>query len=333
MSNPSLLVADIGGTNARFALTEPGAAQPPLRHQQAVVTADFASLRGAVEHYLGQLPAAEARPRRAVFAVASAVTGDAVKITNNPWAFSIRELGAQLQLDALDVINDFTAMASVLPVLHDADLQTIGNVARAPSPTAGAGERRCYAVVGPGTGLGVGGVIVERGRSVVIESEGGHVGFAPGTAYELELLRVLLPRFGRVSAERLISGTGLVNLYDAVRAVDGLPADPLTPPQISAAAERDPQGPAARTLQVFAELLGAFAGDVAMAFGAWDGVLLPGGVTQKLLPWIEAGGFRRRFEDKGRHGAILQRIPTQVILHPQAGLLGTAAYAAALAPR
>ena len=176
-------------------------------------------------------------------------------------------------------------------------------------------------------------MIVERGRSVVIESEGGHVGFAPGTAYELELLRVLLPRFGRVSAERLISGTGLVNLYDAVRAVDGLPADPLTPPQISAAAERDPQGPAARTLQVFAELLGAFAGDVAMAFGAWDGVLLPGGVTQKLLPWIEAGGFRRRFEDKGRHGAILQRIPTQVILHPQAGLLGTAAYAAGLVLR
>jgi len=241
MRNPSLLVADIGGTNARFALTEPGAAQPPLRYQQAVATADFASLRDAVEHYLGQLPGAEARPSRAVFAVASAVTGDAVKITNNPWAFSIRELGAQLRLDALDVINDFTAMASVLPVLHDADLQTIGNVARAPSPTAGAGERRCYAVVGPGTGLGVGGVIVERGRSVVIESEGGHVGFAPGTAYELELLRVLLPRFGRVSAERLISGTGLVNLYDAVRAVDGLPAESLTPPQISAIRKARPR--------------------------------------------------------------------------------------------
>ena len=316
-----ILVADIGGTNARFALARIGTgARPELSDIQQVATCDYASLKDAAQAYLQQH--GDLHPQRAVMAVASAVTGDAIKITNNPWAFSIRQLGAELGL-SLEVINDFTAMARVLPVLAAADLQAIGDVP-VREDTSG---RRCYAVVGPGTGLGVGGVIVEQGRDVVIQSEGGHIGFAPGTPYEVELLRVLLPRFGRVSAERLISGTGLVNLHDAVRAVEGLDAAPLTPEQISKNALADADGVCAKTLQVFAEMLGAFAGDVALAFGAWDGVFLPGGVTQKLLPWIVAGGFRRRFDDKGRHGAILKKIPTQVITHPQAGLLGTAVQA------
>jgi len=316
-----ILVADIGGTNARFALARRGsAARPELADILQVATAEYPSLKDAAEAYLQRCGGP--RPQRAVLAVASAVTGDAIKITNNPWAFSIRELGADLGL-SLDVINDFTAMALVLPVLEAGDLLAIGEVPMREPFDA----RRSYAVVGPGTGLGVGGVIVEQGRGIVIQSEGGHVGFSPGTPYELELLRVLQPRFGRVSAERLISGTGLVNLHDAVRAVEGLDAAPLTPEQISEQAAADADGVCARTLQVFAELLGAFAGDVALAFGAWDGVFLPGGVTQKLLPWIAAGGFRRRFDDKGRHGAILRKIPTQVITHPQAGLLGTAVQA------
>jgi glucokinase len=323
-NNPAVLVADIGGTNARFALAQRGASErPELLDIQQVATADFASLKDAAEAYLQQHRGG-ARPQRAVFAVASAVTGDAIKITNNPWSFSITQLAADLGVQ-LQIINDFTAMARVLPVLSAGDLQRIGNVG-APVPV---GDRRCYAVVGPGTGLGVGGVIVEGSRGVVIQSEGGHLGFAPGTVYEIELLKALLPRFGRVSAERLVSGTGLVNLHDAVRAVEGLPEQTLTPEQISENAAADANGVCAKTLRVFAELLGSFAGDVALAFGAWDGVFLPGGVTQKLLPWISTGGFRQRFEDKGRHSVILQKIPTQVITHPQAGLLGTAVQALA----
>ncbi len=315
-----ILVADIGGTNARFALTRAdGPERPELEALRQVATVDHPSLLDALRAYLEQQ---RQRPSRAVLAVASAVTGDAIKITNNPWAFSIAELSQSLAMP-VSVINDFTAMASVLPVLGIDDLRGIGQAqARKLS------DSRCYAVVGPGTGLGVGGVIVRDGRAVVIESEGGHVGFSPGNAYELELLRVLLPRYGRVSAERLVSGTGLVNLHDAVCQIEGQAAPSLTPEQISAAAEAEPDGRCARTLQVFAELLGSFAGDVALCFGAWDGVFLPGGVTQKLLPWLERGGFRRRFDDKGRHGAILRAIPTQVIVHPQAGLLGTAVHAA-----
>lgn len=321
LTSAPILVADIGGTNARFALTRAGT-PPPLDALHQVATADHASLASALHDYLA---ASGARPARAVLAVASAVTGDAVKITNNPWAFSIRALADELGM-AVEVINDFTAMASVLPALQPADLQAIGSALPAGRETA---SRRCYAVVGPGTGLGVGGVIAQDGRSVVIESEGGHVSFAPTNPYEIELLRVLLLRFGRVSAERLISGTGLVNLHQAVAAVEGQAVTAISPAEIQLAASAEPEGLSARTLRVFAELLGSFAGDVALALGAWDGVFLPGGVTQKLLPWIAEGGFRRRFEDKGRHSAILQRIPTQVVVHPQPGLLGTAVHAVA----
>ncbi len=326
MSEPSalpstILVADIGGTNARFALTTTGEARPPLHHLQQVATADFASLSDALRGYLREH---HGKASRAVIAVASPVAGDAIKITNNPWAFSIRQLAVDIGMP-VEVINDFTAMASVLPALQRQDLESIGDV---PPPAERAeSTSRCYAVVGPGTGLGVGGVIVRKGHAAVIQSEGGHVGFAPGTPFEIELLRVLLPRFGRVSAERLISGSGLSNLHQAVCEVEGLASTTMSAAEISAAARENPDSPSARTLSVFAELLGSFAGDVALALGAWDGVLLPGGVTQKLLPWIEAGGFRRRFEDKGRHSAILKRIPTDVIVHPQAGLLGAAVHA------
>ena len=319
----SILVADIGGTNARFAFTQAGQECPPLLAQHRVATTDFATLKDALLDYLGRHP--QQRPARAVLAVASAVTGDAIKITNNPWAFSISQLGREIGMP-VEVINDFTAMASVLPVLKVDDLQAVGTAQ--PSNRAQA-TSRCYAVVGPGTGLGVGGVIVQGGRAVVIQSEGGHVGFAPGNAYELELLKALLTRYPRVSAERLISGSGLGNLLQAVAAVEGQATLELTPAQITETATADPHGLCARTLRVFAELLGSFAGDVALALGAWDGVFLPGGVTQKLLPWIMDGGFRQRFEDKGRHSAILQRIPTQIITHPQAGLLGTAVHATA----
>lgn len=318
----TILVADVGGTNARFALTHGTLGQPPLDAMQQVATSAYASLGDALAQYIG---AAAGKADRAVLAVASAVTSDAIKFTNSPWSFSVRELSARLGLP-VTVINDFTAMASVLPALQPQDLHSIGQL---PAISRDAGAPCTYAVVGPGTGLGVGGVMLRGGHPTVIQSEGGHVGFAPGTLFEIELLRVLMQRHERVSAERLISGSGLVPLHEAICIVEGKPVEATEPRFITERAAAEPDGVCARTLEVFVELLGSFAGDIALAFGAWDGVFLPGGVTQKLLPWIEAGGFRRRFENKGRHSAILQRIPTDVITHPQAGLLGTAVYALA----
>lgn len=314
------LVADIGGTHARFGLALPAAGKPELRSVKRYLTADFASLTEAATHYLQDVSAA-GEPVRGVFAVASAVTGDTVKITNNPWSFSIRAVGRDLGFAAIQVINDFSALSHSLPLLGAADLDPIGEARPGPMPVDG---NATYAVVGPGTGLGVGGLAIRQGRAVVIDSEGGHVSFAPNDPYEFKVLEVLLQQFGRISAERVISGTGLLNLYRAICAIEGRPAGLSSPAEITAQAQAQPDSAGGRTLTLFCELLGSFAGDVALTLGAWDGVYLAGGVAQKVLPWLAAGGFRRRFEAKGRHAGLMQTIPTQVVKHPHAELLGAA---------
>jgi glucokinase len=319
------LVADIGGTHARFGLASPASAgRPEVYAVKRYLTADFASLTAAAAHYLQEV-AAPKPPSQGVFAVASAVTGDQVKITNNPWAFSIRAVGRDLGFAAIQVINDFSALSRSLPLLGTADLDPIGSVAAKPPAERG---HTTYAVVGPGTGLGVGGLTIWQGRAAVMDSEGGHIGFAPGDPYELKVLELLLQQFGRVSAERLISGTGLLNLHRAVCAIEGCAAGLSTPAEITAEAQARPGGVCDRTLALFCELLGSFAGDAALMFGAWDGVYLAGGVVQKVLPWLAAGGFRRRFEAKGRHAGLMRTIPTQVVKHPHAELLGAACLAA-----
>jgi glucokinase len=158
-----------------------------------------------------------------------------------------------------------------------------------------------------------------------LETEGGHASFAPGDAEELEILRRLAARFGHVSNERVLCGSGLVNLYCTLCEIDGADARCETPEQITASANTDPL--CRRAVERFCALLGAVAGDLILTFGAWDGVYLTGGLAPQLLPWIEAGGFRRRFEDKGRLGPSVARVPSAVVVHADAGLLGAAAQA------
>ncbi|MBA8884842.1 glucokinase [Dokdonella fugitiva] len=311
-----VLLADVGGTNVRFALADTGAPMPLLdgsvRRRRV---ADFAGFGDAARDYLEALPQ---RPRRGVFAVAGPVTGDSVRMTNHPWLLSRSALMAELALDELRIVNDFAAMSHCVPLLGARDVHPLGGTHRAADP-----RRRCtYAIVGPGTGLGVGGLIVEQGRYVALETEGGHVGFAPGDEVELEVLRRLMPRFGRVSAERVLCGSGLVNLHAALH-----PHAPPreTPESITAAAADDPACSA--TLDRFCAMLGSIAGDFALAFGAWDGVYVAGGLTPKLLARLDAGEFRRRFEAKGRYARVLAGVPTIAVLHEDAGLLGAAALA------
>lgn len=325
-SNHSALVADIGGTHARFALASlVPSGQPVITGVEQYRTADFESLTAAAQHYLKQ-PRAESAPLRAVMAVASAVTGDHVKITNNPWSFSVDQLRRDLGFASIRVINDFAAVSMALPVLQPADLQALGAV---PATTGTQKIDRTFAVLGPGTGLGVGGLALRGTHAAIIESEGGHVGFSPTTPYEADVMRHLMARYGRVSAERLISGMGMINLYQAVCALEGVTAELQEAAQIAAQANAEPDSICARVLKLFCEILGGFAGDIALAFGAWDGVFLTGGVAQKMLPWLQAGGFRQRFEEKGRHQVLMRSIPTQIIIHPHAGLLGAAAHLSA----
>ncbi|HVT33988.1 MAG TPA: glucokinase [Nevskiaceae bacterium] len=318
-SSKLALVGDIGGSHARFALARLAGSVPAIEAVEQLSTKDYATLADAARHYLQRLPR-ESAPLRAVLAVASPVTGDQIKITNNPWSFSVAQLARELGFASVEVINDFAAISLALPLLGAADLKVIGPELPAP-PKAD----RTYAVVGPGTGLGVSGLTVRGGRSAVIESEGGHIGYAPVTPHEIDILRELTARFGRVSAERLASGTGVVNLYQAVCALQGVPAPHAEAAAIAAEAAADANSVSARVLRLFCEILGGFAGDIALSYGAWDGVFLAGGVAQKLCSWIEQGGFRERFEAKGRHQGLMQSVPTWLIVNPHVGLLGAAA--------
>lgn len=214
---------------------------------------------------------------------------------------------------------------------HAVTLDQIREFACKDFETLGAAPQRHYAVLGPGTGLGVGRLMQRGSETIVIETEGGHVNFAPADACEIEILRVLLQKFSRVSAERLISGPGLVNLYSALCEIEGANAEHDTPTAITAAAVDTPDSLSGRCVERFCAMFGSFAGDIVLAHGAWDGVYLAGGITPRLLPWFENGSFRARFESKGRFESLLRSIPVHAITHPHVGLLGAAARGQSLA--
>jgi glucokinase len=319
-----VLLADVGGTNVRFALADTASARPLLTDSiRRYHVADFATFTDAARAYLVD---SSARPRRAVFAFAGQVRDGEVQVTNHAWSVSRERVRAELGLDQLHIVNDFAAMSLCVPLLVATDVRVIGSPPM-PAPTAAKTAR--FAVIGPGTGLGVGALLMQEGRPSALETEGGHTSFAPRTDEDIEILRRLAARFGRVSNERVLCGSGLTNLHEALGEIHGIEAGTLPPEEITrrAAANADPA--CVRTLETFCELLGAVAGDFVLAFGAWDGVYLAGGLSPLILPWLERGGFRRRFADKGRFEETLARVPTVAILHPDAGLLGAAACAVA----
>lgn len=317
------LVADIGGTNARFALAaaHPDGAPRPLEPARFAV-ADLATFEDAVARYLGDVGA---KPLCAVLAIAAPVHGETAEITNSPWRIDAAALRARFGFTSVRLVNDFAAMSAAVGQLAAGDLQPLGVLA-APDPADGCD--RVLGVIGPGTGLGVGLLLRHAARTLVIETEGGHASFAPTSEEEVAVLRVLWRRFGRVSNERLISGPGLVTLYAALGEIAGMPAPLTTPETIVTAAGEGSSPLARRAVELLCELLGSVAGDLALTGGAWDGIYLAGGLVQPLLPWLDRGGFRRRFEAKGRREAEMTRVPTMAVTRDDAGLLGAAAWAA-----
>lgn len=315
----TILVADLGGTNVRFALAEP-ARLDPLREDSVrrYRVAGFSSLAEAARCYLDDTGAT---PTHAVFAVAGRVDAGEVRITNLPWTVSATATRQALGFASVRLLNDFAALGIGLPLLTPGDLCTIGTPQAAPFE---AGRDRTVAVVGPGTGLGVAALLVRDGRSIVLETEGGHASFAPNTSEQCEVLRILAARFGHVSKERMICGAGLVNLYRALCEIAGTVSLELEPEDITA---RVGDSLCVRAVEMFCDMLGAIAGDLVLSFGAWDGVYLAGGLLEPLLPRLAASSFRASFEAKGRFEAALGGVSTVVITHPHAGLLGAAAAA------
>lgn len=309
------LVADIGGTNARFALVEPEALTPGRILTLAVD--DYPSLEAAIRAYLDQVGEVVI-PKHVCLALACPVTRDRVTLTNNGWSFSKRELSAALGLGYLALINDFSAQAYAIPHLTGDDLHRVGG-----------GEAltgQPVALLGPGTGLGVGGLVRPEAEPVAVVTEGGHVDFAPADDEELEILRYLWRHYEHVSVERLLSGMGLTNLHQALAGVRGIVVEPLPPAAISARGlgEGDPLCRA--VLERFCAILGSVAGNTALTLGAQGGVYIAGGIIPRMLDFFSRSEFRARFEAKGRFRPYMASIPTYVVTAEQPGLLGSAAY-------
>ena len=307
------LVGDVGGTNARFGLVTPDGS---LLHSRVLPDADYPGLAEAAEAYLadrGGFP----RPRRGAIAIASAVTGDEVRMTNTPWAFSISGLRTRLGFQRLEVINDFTAQALALPHLKDGDRTVIGRGAAMPGHPIG--------VLGPGTGLGVSGLIWDGKRWLPLSGEGGHATMPPVSDRESAALGALRRRFDHVSGERVISGQGIVNLYGALCEVDGVPAKQFTAAQITDAETCKTEPLCEETTQMFCAMLGTVAGNLALTLGAKGGVYVGGGIVPRLGERFANSQFRERFEAKGRFHDYLSTIPTYVVTHSLPAFLGCAA--------
>ena len=312
------LVADIGGTNARFGLISgPGS---KISHIEVLACADFAGPLEAIQHYLAHQHSQP--PRSAALGIACPVLGDQVRMTNHHWAFSISALQAQLQLVRLEVLNDFTALALSLPHLDDADLRQCGGASAAPDAA--------MALLGAGTGLGVSGLLpIKLGSHThyqAISGEGGHVSLAAQNEQQAALIAVLRTRFGHASAERALSGPGLENIYQALHQLHGraLPAQIPTAAAISQAALAASDQMCVATCELFCALLGSVAGDLALSLGARGGVYIGGGIVPKLGDFFHTSGFRQSFEAKGRYADYLAAIPCHVIHAEQPALLGAA---------
>lgn len=314
------LVADIGGTNARFALvTEPGATPTTIGSLPA---ADYPNLPDAVAAYLERTGA---RPRSACIAVAGPAVGDRIVLSNRSWDFSVRAVAERFGFAPLLLINDCEALALALPRLGPDQLMRLGD-------GAGTGEEgRPLALIAPGTGLGMSGVLPTRGGWIALSAEGGHADLAPVEDLEIEALRYVRAERGRASMESVLCGSGLERLHRAVSVVLGEPSDALPASEITRRALAD-DGPGtldrlcARTLTVYCALLGGAAGNLALTLGARGGVFVGGGIPPRFPGFLAASPFRARFETKGRMAAYLRPVPSWLIVADNPALRGAAAH-------
>ncbi len=309
------LIADIGGTNARFAVAT---ADGKISKARTLACADYRDPAHAAQSYLDTMGLP--RPVQACFAFACPTHDDRIRMTNNGWDFSRARTKEQLGLQRLEIINDFMALALSLPHLPSDSLRQVGGISQVGKLPIG--------VVGPGTGLGVSGLIPYKGDWIPLDAEGGHASLAVSGLRETAALHHLEQHYSRVSAERVLSGPGLKALYQALGAIDGAGVLDLTPSEIVAKALAREDALCGETLEIFCALLGGFAGDFALTLGARGGIYIGGGIVPRLGDFFARSDFRRRFEDKGRLSGYVTAIPCYVITADYPGLAGAAAYLA-----
>ena len=313
MADP-LLIADIGGTNGRFALLDEDSGGVGPLHR--VKLDGFAGVAEAIRSFL-EARCAGQTPRGAVLAVAGPVSANRTRLTNRGWLVDGAEVAGALGIGAVRVVNDFAAVSWSLPRLAGADLFPLGG---------GAGEPgEPMAVLGPGTGLGVG-AFLPPDRALV--TEGGHASLAAHDAREAAVVEWLRPRHnGHVSAERVLSGMGLCNLHDALAAIDGAAVPERDAAAVTEAALSGGCDVSREALSMFCAILGGVAGDLALLYGARGGVFVAGGIAPRFPEFLAASAFRARFEAKGRFAEWLRPVPAHLVTLPDAAMLGLAALA------
>ena len=312
-----VLIGDIGGTNARFQIIESADAAPIAF--QPVRTADFETMEQAIQQSV--LAQTQVGPRCALIAAAGPITDKGLDLTNCHWNIIPNQLLALASIDQLVLMNDFEAQALALPCLTTEDGASLGDGKAQP--------RNDYtkAVLGPGTGLGVGILVRAGGKWIPVPGEGGHVDLGPRNEREAQVWAHLEAIEGRISAEQAVCGDGLVNLYQACCKADGVEAGLATAADISVAAMDGSNTQAHEALSLFCTTLGRVAGDLALTSMARGGVYLGGGIAQKILPFLEKSAFRSNFEDKAPHSALMAKIATIVVTNELPALLGLAAFA------
>jgi len=316
------LLGDIGGTNARFGWQ--AAQDAPISHVQVLPCAEHESLLAAAQTYL--LAQGLPTPLCAAFGIANPVTDDQVAMTNHHWKFSVHALRESLGVSRLLLLNDFTALALSLTQLPESHKRQIGSGTSAPDAAIG--------LIGPGTGLGVSGLfpVGHQHKWIPIAGEGGHVSLTAKTEHEFAVIQQLQKRYGHVSAERVISGAGLVDLFHALCDLkDGQGHEITAPADVLERAHEVPTSTANEALDMFCGFLGSVAGDLALTLGARGGIYIGGGIVPRLGDRFDNSPFRERFEAKGRFKKYLNNIPTWVIDTPISPALHGASQALSLA--
>ncbi len=309
-----ILIGDIGGTNARFALLLDAFAEPKMF--PIIPTTSYASIEEALQTSI--LDKTSVQPRSAIIAVAGPVKGDEIPLTNAGWVIKPKDMLTALALEDVIIINDFEAQALAIASIGDEGREQIGSGAILESASC--------AVLGPGTGLGVAGLVHAQHTWFPVPGEGGHVDVGPRTERDYQIWPFLEPIEGRISAEQLLCGRGIMNIYRAVCESKAWNPELADPAAVTTSALAGSDEAAVETVSLFSTYLGRVAGDMAMIFMARGGVFLAGGISQKILPALKKPEFRQAFEDKAPHSALLKTIPTFVVTHPTAALSGLAAY-------
>lgn len=312
-----VLIGDIGGTNARFALVDDAGAA--IVRLPTVQTADYDTIDDAIDAAV--IRGANARPKSAIIALAGPIVGERVPLTNCDWVVEPRVSVGRFGLSEMILLNDFEAQSLALPGFGPGDTDPIGGGSVRPDAAR--------VVVGPGTGLGAGGLVHARGMWIPVPGEGGHVDLGPATERDMAIWPNIRRTLGRVSAETILCGPGMLRLYQAVCATDGIRPRQETQEAVTAAGLGGSDPAAAETLHLFAACLGRVAGDLALIFMAYGGVYLAGGISAQIASVLKSGAFRDAFEAKAPHEEIMQRMATAIVIKKDAPLAGIADFARA----